>query len=189
MALKPIEDPLYVNFLSVGLSLQYHQKGLVDFVQTSVEGYHGELLLKTAFDLKSTLPIDCSKQNWFLKDKKTPPKYECRSCTPYSSDKRHCDNNCQNMVCQTLANNIRIQHRTMKPNWNNSNPSSWTSNPWEVAKCFLPPGYSHTTSAKDTDATGLLNIIIFMKQIGGHILSIHDNDFKAQTDVFSKVCI
>ena len=107
-------------------------------------------------------------------------------CASYNSDKSLCDQNCQNSVCSTLANQIICQHRTKKPNWKNSDPSLWTSNPWEVAKCFLPPGYSYTTTAKDTDATGLLNIIIFMKHFGP-IFGIPDKAFKTQTDVFSMV--
>ena len=186
---KPMQDPLYVNFLSVGLGLEHLYEGLADFVQSNVEGYHDDLVLKTATELKSKLPIDCSKQTFFSKNNNNVPKYECRSCTSGSSDKSLCDKNCQNIVCDLLANKIKGQHRTMRPNWKNSDPSIWTRNPWEVAKCFLPPGYSHTTSAKDTDATGLLNIIIFMKHISGHILGIPDNDLKKQNDVFSKVCM
>ena len=186
---KPIKDSLYVNFLSVGLGLQHLQEGLADFVQSNVEDYHDNLMLKVAAEIKSTLPIDCSKQLFFPKNNNIIPKYECRSCTSYSSDRRLCDNNCQNFVCDTLAKQLKDQHRTERPNWKNSDPSLWTRNPWEVAKCFLPPGYNHTTSAKDTDATGLLNIIIFMKHLSGHILGIPDNDIKKQRDVFSKVSI
>jgi hypothetical protein len=59
-------------------------------------------------------------------------------------------------------------HAENNPIWQNTDPSKWFSDHWELAKCYLgTTGYQNRCSAFETDVTGLLTIVI-------NDLALHD---------------
>ncbi|XP_052766182.1 uncharacterized protein LOC128207351 [Mya arenaria] len=71
---------------------------------------------------------------------------------------------CPANICNEFMLGIEGHHRFNGPSWKNTNASDWCSNPWEVAKCFLPPdGYLNVKTADDTDINGIINLIINCK--------------------------
>lgn len=182
-----LNDPLYKNWLKAGLGLKYLKKGLENFVSSEIQITFANINGNVSQLLSSSSSLDCSKQTYFTQSTKSPPKYFCSYDNSY--DKNQCDKNCPNLVCSKLVEEIAKFHRHGKPIWSNTDPCFWTSDAWEIAKCFLSvDGYSHTRNAADTDCSGLLSIMINMKHIGT-ILNISDSDFRTGSDVLTKVIL
>ncbi|KAH3770465.1 hypothetical protein DPMN_171752, partial [Dreissena polymorpha] len=57
---------------------------------------------------------------------------------------------------------ITKKHRyTNGGSWKNSSDKLWSSNPWEVAKCYFPPkGYEGKNSAQETDFDGIISFML-----------------------------
>ena len=182
---KQFEDELYKNWLVSCLGLKYVKECLEEYVTQEVDLFHIGLLTDVKNDVGSVLPIDCSKQT-FLHDKNIP---SCYMCNVHKRNINECDNTCHNKICKAIVTYIRGAHRFQQFKLSNTNPCKWTTDPWEVAKCFMSTdGYEKTTSANDTDCAGLLSICINMKIIGTK-LKIKDKSFRSHTDIFSVVNI
>ncbi|XP_060573067.1 uncharacterized protein CXorf38 homolog [Ruditapes philippinarum] len=62
-------------------------------------------------------------------------------------------------ICSKMYDCIVCDHFFTDPLWSNTDPRKWCSDPWSIAKAYQST-IGQNTSAKDTDASGLLSIII-----------------------------
>ncbi|KAH3868385.1 uncharacterized protein LOC127867759 [Dreissena polymorpha] len=71
---------------------------------------------------------------------------------------------CPSNACDQVQQNIASQHRYPTPSWKNTKAELWSTNHWEMAKCFLPPdGYIDVSSVQDTDFNGVISIMLNCK--------------------------
>lgn len=71
---------------------------------------------------------------------------------------------CKNETCSlciaTLYDKISEAHRLGRPSLINFNYLKWKTDPWQLAKCFMPEStHRNANSPKETDLNGLLSII------------------------------
>ena len=93
---------------------------------------------------------------------------------------------CPNNVCHILMNEIKDAHRHSGPSYKNTNATEWCSNPWEIAKCYMPPdGYKDVKNADKTDFSGLISILINFKGFDAKI----SDDLSKRNNIFDKVNI
>jgi hypothetical protein len=93
---------------------------------------------------------------------------------------------CPNKICHNMRSEIQKAHRFYGPSFKNTDATQWCSNPWEIAKCFMPPdGYKDVMSAVDTDFNGIISVIVNFK---GFETKIND-DLSKKNNIFDKVQI
>ena len=69
--------------------------------------------------------------------------------------------------------------------WTNTDATKWTSDYWELAKCYLPYGYDATRNETEADLSGLLSLIINCKDVDNYLTAKVDPD---KNDLYHKVC-
>ena len=178
-----LRDPEYKNWVLAGLGLLYIKEGLEEYLDTEIKSFHTQLLTKIALSLGiSASAVNCSIQTFIKNPIKSIPVYDCSA----HSTKKYtdCPGECPNRICNTILNEIVKACRFGRLNgWKNSIANKWTSDPWEIAKCFLSTdGYINCHSAKDTDCSGLLSIIINLTPIGDSLKLVGGIDGK--NDIF-----
>ncbi|XP_052805923.1 uncharacterized protein LOC128235204 [Mya arenaria] len=68
---------------------------------------------------------------------------------------------CPTQVCDDFRDKICAVHRYGGPSWKNTKADQWSTNHWQVTKCFMPPdGYKEVTSFKETDFNGIISVMI-----------------------------
>ena len=162
-----LRDPEYKNWVLAGLVLLYMKEGLEEYMDTEIRSFHAGLMVKIAADLSiSASAVDCSIQSYIKHPMKSIPVYDCSAHSKMTHT--DCPAECPNRICNIIFNAIKQAHRFGRPNgWKNSIANKWTSDPWEIAKCFLSTdGYTNCHSATDTDCSGILSIFINLKPIG-----------------------
>lgn len=172
------------NWLRGALSVLFAKEGLTDFVSTEITQFHTDLLE----DVWTSCGI--------------PAGTTCQSCTtanllqchtPGFCNTGHCkihdlaipekipNQPCPNRICDALMKAIRKNHRFHSPSWKNTDAHRWCSDPFEVAKCFLPPdGYCDVATLEETDFNGTISIIINNKRF--------QNKFAAQLHEEHNLC-
>ncbi|XP_060554077.1 uncharacterized protein LOC132715108 [Ruditapes philippinarum] len=170
-----LKNNKYRQWVKAGLGLGYLKEGLAPFCDDIGRQQHNDIINKIqqtktpqpnvpcgACQITTLQPdhVRVSKGICPLKQDK------CNCCFP--NNKRPCPNN----VCGAIYDSIIQYHASMPPApfWKNSDVQQWSTEPWEVCKCFInAPGYKDKTSAVDTDCTGLLHVIINNKYFHSHI--------------------
>ena len=183
-----LRDPEYRNWVMAGLGLLYLKEGLEEYLDTEINNFHGSLLAKTAVDLNiSASAVDCSIQTYIHHSMKSIPVYDCSAHS--NKNPTECPGECPNRICYVISNEIVKAHRFGRPSgWKNSIAKKWTSDPCEIAKCFLSTdGYSICHGAKDIDCSGLLSIFINLKPVGDKLKLICAID--GGNDIFTQVHI
>ena len=160
-----------LNWVYAAKGLECLKFGLENYVDTQIEQQHKDLL-KTVANILGYSRIDCSMQTIIalpIRSNFIPQSYRCD--IHGTSDEKECiKEKCPNAVCNKLCVELKKMHRQNKPIWSNTHPSKWTSDYWEIAKCFLSSdGYKDKHSVKDVDCSGLLSILINMSPIAQHI--------------------
>ncbi|XP_060561205.1 uncharacterized protein LOC132720976 [Ruditapes philippinarum] len=90
---------------------------------------------------------------------------------------------CPNKICHNMRSEIKNAHRFYGPSFKNTDATQWCSNPWEIAKCFMPPdGYKDVMSAEDTDFNGIVSVIVNFKAFETKI----NNDLSKRNNIFDK---
>ena len=86
---------------------------------------------------------------------KGPPGVACSSCNVSEAQ------NCPDNVCNFYKEEIINYHRLHTPSFCNTNACKWSTDAWEIAKCFIPPGgkYMYCTQS-EADFSCIINIII-----------------------------
>ena len=148
MAPDPLDNNR--NWVRAAMGLKYLKEGLESFVEDEIVN------LQTTFlqDIRSSHGLSQTAT--------------CNQCTL----KQILAGKCPNKLCDKIAVKIVDQHRytPIAPNgfaknynapcWKNTDVTKWCSSPWEIAKCFMANGYSGKMSAKETDCTGILSVLI-----------------------------
>ena len=164
--LQILNDPKFKNWQKSTLGLLNLKHGLEEFITKRADLIHKDLITTVAKELDYALPIDCSSQTYIPTGIVWKPGLEYNCPLDGTSDYKQCSKQCPNAVCYSYVRNLRKIHTWRTPIWQNTKPSEWTKNPWEIAKCFLPvSGYENSKSAEDTDCAGLLSIMINMEPI------------------------
>ena len=160
-----------MNWFYAAKGLECLKVGLEDYVHTQIEQLYNNLL-KTVEYVLGFSPIDCASQTIITLPIGSNFRSVSYHCDIHNTrDEKECiKEKCSNSVCSKLFIEIRKLHTHKKPIWSNTDPSKWTSDSWEIAKCFLSSdGYKDTQSVKDVDCAGLLSILINMSPIGRNI--------------------
>ena len=93
---------------------------------------------------------------------------------------------CPNKICHNLKSKIDNVHRYYGPSYKNTDATQWCSNPWEIAKCFMPPdGYKDVTTAADTDFNGIISVVLNNKEFDAKIRA----DLSKKNNIFDKVLL
>ncbi|XP_060580889.1 uncharacterized protein LOC132737592 isoform X2 [Ruditapes philippinarum] len=148
------------NFERAFLALHITKEGIRSAVSDKVESYYEEFLT----DIYKKLNIDSGSKCGGCYTR----NIVARPFTVNSND----DSGCPKKICNYLKYKIKANHRNRKPNYDNTDAKQWYSNPWELAKCFMPEGYRKVKSAAETDFFGVINVVI------NHEIFPVDNCFK-----------
>ncbi|XP_060595657.1 uncharacterized protein LOC132749778 [Ruditapes philippinarum] len=182
MGSEELDSDLFTNWVRGSKGLEYLQEGLQEFVGEKVLQCRDNTLQKIILTLPSGSPQQCNQctsHNLSPDHFNTTKACSRRTCTQKSPT--NCFGSrpvgrrkCPGSICSKFYDSIIHEHVFEDPLWKNTDPSTWCSDPggWSYAKCFQTtkgPG----TSAKDTDAAGLLSIIINNKQMQNFVSSIN----------------
>jgi hypothetical protein len=168
--MSDLEDPLYKDWVRSALSLKYLKEGIYGFVDQFAKQHHSNLLQSYIKDTGSpaTSCTECTSENLM-------PDHPRHQCIQRFRSKCFCNNpvgrrKCPNKFCSRLYDLIVFTHDEGNPLWINTDPRKWYSDHWEIAKCYLSTtGYSEQGTAADTDAAGLLSIIINNIEIRNYV--------------------
>jgi hypothetical protein len=159
-----LENPLYINWIRGALCLGYAHGGLYGFVNELAMKQQKELVAKvisTNHSSARSVPIVCSQCTL---DNLLPHHASCgKICIQMIKSKCLCSSKhgrriCPNGICSYMYDLIVEQHVYTDPLWKNTDPALWCTHYWSIANCFHTSP-SQSTSAKDTDISGLLAII------------------------------
>ncbi|XP_060592506.1 uncharacterized protein LOC132747192 [Ruditapes philippinarum] len=200
MGSEELDTDLFTNWVRGSKGLEYLQEGLQEFVGEKVLQCRDNSLQKIILTLPSGSPQQC---NLCTSHNLSPDHYNTtkacsrRTCTQKSPT--NCFGSrpvgrrkCPGGICSKFYDSIIHEHVFEDPLWKNTDPSTWCSDPygWSYAKCFQTtkgPG----TSAKDTDAAGLLSIILNNKSMQNFVSSInpHNNtsSFHLTRDIRNRI--
>lgn len=128
----------YKNWLKAGYCLLKVKDGLCGFADKEMQNFHSDIIDNNLL-LQST-------------------EICRRGCKPRGNQfEPVCS------LCAEWKREIRIHHT--KPsafiNWGNCRPWLWSTEPWELAKAFMPRGQTEITRAEQCDAAALLNLFHF----------------------------
>jgi hypothetical protein len=168
--MSDLEDPLYKDWVRSALSLKYLKEGIYGFVDQFAKQHHSNLLLSYIKGTGSpaTSCTECTSENLM-------PDHPRHQCIQKFRSKCFCNNpvgrrKCPNNFCSRLYDLIVIAHDERNPLWINTDPRKWYNDHWEIAKCYLSTiGYSEQGAAADTDAAGLLSIIVNNIEIRNYV--------------------
>ncbi|XP_052820896.1 uncharacterized protein LOC128246638 [Mya arenaria] len=148
------------NWVKAAFALNITKDGLQDFLEDVLTCVHQDIY-STARTSKG-LPSGATCAHCFTENVlKCPTRGICtstRNCRfhpqkPYAP--------CPNGICEGVRDEIVKHHRFSGPSWKNTNADKWSTIPWEIGKCFLPPdGYKTVSSIKDTDFNGVISVMI-----------------------------
>ncbi|XP_060606300.1 uncharacterized protein LOC132758625 isoform X1 [Ruditapes philippinarum] len=172
---KHLKNNKYRQWVKAGLGLGYLKEGLAPFCDDIGRQQHKDIInqIQQTKTPQPNIPCGACLITTLQPDHVRVSKGIC----PLNQDKCNCcfPNNkrpCPNNVCGAIYDSIIQYHASMPPApfWKNSDVQQWSTEPWEVCKCFInAPGYKDKTSAVDTDCTGLLHVIINNKYFHSHI--------------------
>lgn len=166
------DNSLYKNWVRGAKGLEYLQEGLRDFVGDKVQSRRDEVLQNIVSTLpagSSTTCSECTSEN-LLPEHAPQGEKSCsrlkrciqiKSASNCFGNKPSVRRKCPNGICSKLYDAIVLDHKFRDPLWKNTDPSTWSTDPkgWSYAKCFETT-FGQGTSAKDTDAAGLLSILL-----------------------------
>ncbi|XP_060583434.1 uncharacterized protein LOC132739690 isoform X1 [Ruditapes philippinarum] len=170
-----LKNNKYRQWVKAGLGLGYLKEGLAPFCDDIGRQQHNDIInqIQQTKTPQPNIPCGACQITTLQPDHVRVSKGIC----PLKQDKCNCcfpNNNlpCPNNVCGAIYDSIIQSHASMPPApfWKNSDVRQWSTEPWEVCKCFInAPGYKDKTSAVDTDCTGLLHVIINNNYFHSHI--------------------
>ncbi|XP_053401245.1 uncharacterized protein LOC123549520 [Mercenaria mercenaria] len=180
---RKIQSDQYRNWVRGALGLFYLQQGLQDFTN-NVSQNHQAMILQALSQQTGNPHIHCNQCSIRTI---LPVHTSGKKCIQKNIAKCNCrkksNKYCQ--VCSYIYDEIIRQHRYNDPYWD-VDSCQWCSDHWQIAKCFLTTSSMGTNnSAQDTDAAGLLSIIInnrfFQTEIHCQINAPYDDFCLART--------
>ncbi|KAG7467076.1 hypothetical protein MATL_G00149520 [Megalops atlanticus] len=145
-------DEKYKNWLKTTMSLQLLRGSLGSFLENETETFHNSLRNK----LKgAACKLECN----FKKNQDDPWRMKPPLCEG----------------CQCWRDEIKKHHRGGLIYWNNSTPSLWSSDKWEVAKVYMPRGQKKHSKLDQFDISAFLNLMSlcthFQKFVKGNVIT------------------
>ncbi|KAH3820404.1 uncharacterized protein LOC127832627 [Dreissena polymorpha] len=154
------------NWLKAWLAVDIGKSGLDQFADNVAKTIHANIyntilpsvyapvacnLCLTANLLKCPTPGICNKRG---------ANNPCKVHDTAAKQPRQCPAN----MCNKVFDEIKNLHKFSNPSWKNTRAEQWESNPWEIAKAYLPPdGYTEKISVQDTDFNGLISFMMNCK--------------------------
>ncbi|XP_045162331.2 uncharacterized protein LOC123527113 [Mercenaria mercenaria] len=186
--LTHISDNKFNNWIKAGLAILITKEGVQPFVEDEIHNFQ----------------INC------LRDiRQWNNLQEGETCTVCSmKDLMSKNYRCPNNICNNFKDKIQQAHQYQGPSFKNTDVSEWCTNPWEVAKCYMPrDGYKEVKSAAKTDFNGIMNVVINHLEVSSKIslqafekgrevsnairhsptLEIDDEDLQKHFDVFENI--
>ncbi|XP_053391604.1 uncharacterized protein LOC128554347, partial [Mercenaria mercenaria] len=158
----------FKNWIKAGLGILYTKEGIEPFVYDEIETFQKKCL-KEIYD-RCRLPTgtkcsSCRTENIVVCPTNRICNGDREKCRFHRNNAtRYIISGCPKKICHNFVNKIKYAHRFRDPSFENTAATKWCSNPWEVAKCFMPPdGYKNVTNAAETDFDGLIGVIINYK--------------------------
>ncbi|XP_045199271.2 uncharacterized protein LOC123553733 [Mercenaria mercenaria] len=176
-----LADPLYRNWVKGSLGLKYLKQGLQCPVDRLVQTQYNKLLRKVEIYTGSPAIkcTECTLDNLLPEHprKKCIHGYKSKClCNQKHAGRRKCPNN----FCSYFYDLIIFDHDERNPTWSNTDPRRWHSDHWSFAQCFVSTsGYLDKPSAAETDAAGLLSVILNNIEIRSFVGNV-DNFTKAR---------
>ncbi|XP_052819698.1 uncharacterized protein LOC128245540 [Mya arenaria] len=153
------------NWVKAALALNITKDGLQDFLEDVLTCVHQDIYstVRTSKGLPGGAACAlCFTENVL----KCPTR---RICTSHENCRFHNGPSkqyvpCPNGICEGVRDEIIQHHRSSGPSWKNTNAGKWSTIPWEIGKCFLPPdGYKTVSSIKDSDFNGVISVMMNCK--------------------------
>lgn len=152
--LPKLVDKDFQNWLKANLALNITRDGITDTVKREINTFHGHALkdvLSTEQFCNNDFCTECTTENVLPCPTRGICVLKTGQCSFHNSPNK-CFRPCPKSICDRLRDGIRKCHRFNFPSWKNTNSSQWCTNPWEMAKCYLPPdGYLLASTIADTD--------------------------------------
>ncbi|XP_060588264.1 uncharacterized protein LOC132743730 [Ruditapes philippinarum] len=196
---EELDKDLFKNWVRGSKGLEYLQEGLQEFVGEKILQCRDNILRKIILTLPSGSPQQCNQCteiNLSPDHFNTTKACSRRTCRQKSSSncfgsRPHGRRKCPDGICSKFYDAIIDEHAFEDPLWKNTDPRTWCSDPygWSYAKCFQT-AKGLGISAKDTDAAGLLNIIINNKSMQNFVTSIYPqtpSSFHAAREIRNKI--
>ncbi|XP_053378893.1 uncharacterized protein LOC123526342 isoform X2 [Mercenaria mercenaria] len=158
----------FQNWLRGALAVLFAKQGLQSFVVDELTQFQRDLL--TLIFKNNNLPTgtrvctNCTTEN-VLKCRThnfCPKGRQCNMHDASVPDKT--PKPCPNNICHAVKDAIRREHRYNGPSWKNANAKGWCTDVTEIAKCYMPDGYTNVTTITDTDFNGILAVILNNKR-------------------------
>ncbi|XP_053382097.1 uncharacterized protein CXorf38 homolog [Mercenaria mercenaria] len=186
-----LSGPKFKNWITAGLAVLFTKEGIEPTVYDEIERFQQKCLSDICNN--NGLPAgatcsSCCTENVVV----CPTNRICNvgrgQCSFHrNSATQYLASGCPNKICHNFKNEIQSAHRFYGPSYKNTDATQWCSNPWEVAKCFMPPdGYKDVTSAAETDFNGIISVIKNYKEFQSKVndnLSKTNNIFEQGRDV------
>ncbi|XP_052759743.1 uncharacterized protein LOC128202711 [Mya arenaria] len=150
------------NWVKAALALNITKDGLQDFLEDVLTCVHQDIYstVRTSKGLPSGAACaHCFTENVLM----CPTRGICtstRNCRFHIFPQKLYAP-CPNGICEGVRDEIIKHHSFSGPSWKNTNADKWSTIPWEIGKCFLPPdGYKTVSSIKDSDFNGVISVMI-----------------------------
>ncbi|XP_053379069.1 uncharacterized protein LOC123526599 isoform X2 [Mercenaria mercenaria] len=156
-------DKGFQNWIKANLALSITKEGTEDCVLNEINTFHQDTLndiLSPEQILNNDLCRLCKNENILP----CPTRGICIVKTGlcsfhYTQQKWY--RPCPKHICDRLREKIRQCHKYNFPSWKNTKAEDWCQNPWELAKCYLPPdGYLGVRSIAETDINGIISVVM-----------------------------
>ncbi|KAH3710715.1 hypothetical protein DPMN_070208 [Dreissena polymorpha] len=136
------------NWFKACIGLNVTKQGLTNFLCTELQKLH-TVVGSSCGKCPIEQLIPCPTNPYCNKKKRT-------NCPFHKSQKPQLCPTCDN-----VKQKIILQHRYGAPSWKNTHAEKWTSDYWEIGKCYLPTdGYSSISSVQESDFNGVISIIL-----------------------------
>ncbi|XP_053384542.1 uncharacterized protein CXorf38 homolog [Mercenaria mercenaria] len=151
-----ISETKFHNWIKSGLALMHTRNGIQPFVIDEITAFQQTMYsgILTLLGIDTDSKCSACTTNAIICDK-VFEKCRRRSCTSFH---RECP---ERGLCTKVKEKIIKAHRYHGTSWMNTDAKLWCSDPWQIAKCYMPrEGYSTQMSADETDFNGIVNIIL-----------------------------
>ena len=188
---ETLANKKYLSWLKIQFALLYIKKEIEPVVFDEIERFRKECLQNIAKSQDLPPEITCSScltENVVICPTTGVCNIQGGQCSYHKDNARKFrrPDGCPNKVCYILMNKIKDAHRYSEPSYKNTNATEWCSNPWEIAKCYMPPGgYKGVRNATETDFSGLISIILNFKGFDAKI----SDSLSKRNNIFDKVKI
>ena len=159
-----MQDNMFVNWLKVTYGLVHVKDGLSPVTGRIMSDFQKEI----NDEIKYNIVGACSSISCTSNSIKNPDQFVC-----------------ENNLCDNILRRIAAEHINKKLIvWKNCEMREWPKNCWEIAKAYMPRGYSSSTGPNDTDCSGLLHLVCNCKQFRTKIQLNQDTIQKVKLSVY-----